>query len=580
MAVCVAALSGFPPTPAGAQEFVRQRLLVHNFDGGKGDLGRRVADAVSDAIDGRKGRELTVVDRWTMLQELQQAGFNADSVLMTSEILGQTRHHRADEYVTGQAISTTGRALRLDGALMMTRDSSVRQPIGVAEQRNVRAAADAFAAELIRARAQLVPVRRCENALRAGDARAAATAAREGIAAYPRASIARACLLRANTALGQPPESLLVVARAILAIDSTSSHAWEVTARAHDEIGDGVNAGVAWTTVARLQATDPEVVSRVVSALMRDGNPALAAPIITRATTDRPEDEHLAGLHWRVLLAMGDWVAATKVGEALRKLSPIYETQPDYFARMTSAYRNASLPYRAIATAAEGVSLHPGDAELYLLYTQLVTTEGDSALTRGLARFPANGRLLALDAQTRRRRGDMQGALESTRLAITSDSTLKRGYIQLAQAYLDVAQPDSALGVLRAGLRTAEDSAVVGQFALARGNALYRAANGTKKRGDFEVALRYLKLSKELAPSANAGFLVGSAAFGVAQLAATELPATKSCPLATLAQVNLVIAETELAIHGAVAPDAAKQFLEYAGQLHPYVDAQVKLLCS
>lgn len=580
MVVCLAALGGVPPTPAAAQEFVRQRLLVHNFDAGGGNLGRRVGDAIADALNGRKGRELDVVDRWPMLQELKKAGFNSDSVLMSSEIRGQTRQYRADEYITGRAIGASGRALRLEGALMITRDSGVRQPISIAEQRDLGAAVQAFADEVMRARLQLQPVRRCENALRAGDARAGASAALEGIRVYPRASIARACLLRAYSSLGHPPDSLLVVARAILGIDSTSSQAWEAAARAHDDLGNREPAGQAWTVVARLQATDPEVVSRVVSALMRDGNPALAAPIITRAAADRPENEHLAGLHWRVLLAVGDWVGATTVGEALRKLSPTYETQPDYFAKMAGAYRNAAQPFRAIATAAEGVSLHPTDAELYLLYTQLVTTEADTALVRGLARFPANGKLLALDAQTRRRRGDMQGALESTRLAITSDSTLKRGYIQLAQAYLDVAQPDSALGVLRTGLRSAEDSVVVAQFTLARGNALYRAANGTKKRADFEVALRYLTLSKKLAPSANAGFLVGSAAFGVAQLAATELPAAKSCPLATLAQDNLVIAETELATNGAVAPDAAKLFLDYASQLHPYVDAQVKLLCG
>jgi len=34
--------------------------------------------------------------------------------------------------------------------------------------------------------------------------------------------------------------------------------------------------------------------SDIVSALMRDGNPLLAKPIITGAVAARPEDEHLA----------------------------------------------------------------------------------------------------------------------------------------------------------------------------------------------------------------------------------------------------------------------------------------------
>jgi hypothetical protein len=140
-------------------------------------------------------------------------------------------------------------------------------------------------------------------------------------------------------------------------------------------------------------------------------------------------------------------------------------------------------------------------------------------------------------------------------------------------------QTDTALAVLEGGLHTAADTAVVGQFALARGNALYRTANVDKKRSEFETALRYLQLAMRLAPSPNAGFLVGSAAFGVAQIAATELPTAKSCSVANLAQDNLVIAETQLATNGGVAPDAAKQFLDYATQLRPYVQQQVKVLC-
>ena len=515
-----------------------------------------------------------------MLQELQKAGFNTDSVLLATEIRDITRRHRADEYVIGRAIPGTGRALRLDGALMLTRDSGLKQPIITEEHADMGRAAEAFGAEVVRAREQLTHVRRCENAMRAGNAKAAAAAALDGIKAYQRAAIARACLLRAYSALSYPADSLLRVASALVSFDSTSWIGWEALANANDELGNREAAGVAWAAVARLLGSDADVVARAVSALMRDGNAAVAKPIIAKAAVDRPENEHLAGLHWRVLLATEDWKEATRVGEALRKLSPTYETQPEYFARMAGAYRNAKQPFNAISRAAEGVSLHPEDPDLYLLYTQLVLAESDTALARGIERFPKSGKLLALDAQLRRRRGDTKGALDATRRAVAQDTTLARGYLQLAQAYIDVDQNDSALAVLKNGAKTMGDSAVVAQFALARGNAMYRAANGTKKRADFEAALAYLELSQKLAHTPSAGFLVGSAAFGVAQLAATELPATKSCTLATLAQDRLVLAEVELAANGQVSPDAAKVFLDYANQLRPYVQSQVKSLCG
>jgi tetratricopeptide (TPR) repeat protein len=578
--VVLAVAGSLSPTPVTAQqEFIRQRLLVHNFDAGRGSLGRRLGDAIAGAIDHGRGKDLAVVGRGDMLQQLEKAGYNADSVLLATEIRDQTRRYRADEYVVGRAI-TNGRAMRLEGLLVLTRDSALKQPIVTTELPDVDPAADAFGAEVLRARLQLVPVRRCENAMRANNPREASGFALEGIRAYPRATIARACLLRAYTAAGQQPDSLLRVANALLAIDSTSTYGWEAAAKANDELGNKDAAGRSWKALAVLQAHDADVVARVVTALMRDGNPAIAKPIIAQAVVDRPDDEHLAGLHWRVLLATEDWINAAKVGEALRKLSPTYETQPDYFIRMAGAYRNGNQPFRAIAAAAEGVALHPEDPELYLVYAQLVLGENDAALARGLERFPRSGKLLALDAQQKRKRGDRQGALEATRKAVAEDSTLARGYLQLAQAFIDVDQNDSALVVLQGGIKSIADSAVVAQFTLARGNAMYRAANASKKRADFEMALRFLQLSQKLSPSQNAGFLVGSAAFGVAQLAATELPAAKSCPIATLAQDNLVLAETLLASNGAAAPDAAKQFLDYAAQLHPYVAQQVKMLCA
>jgi tetratricopeptide (TPR) repeat protein len=566
------------PTKVSAQEFTRQRLLVHNFEG-RGDAGRKAADVVEDVVGRGKGRELEIISRWEMLQELQKAGFNSDSVLLATEIRDISRRHRADEYIVGKVVNGQGRAVRLEGALMLTRDSGLKQPIVTAELPDLGKAAEAFGLEVTRSRLQLNPLRRCENAMRAGKPAQAASAAQEGIKAYPRATLARVCLFRAVAAQNLPADSLLSVAQAVLAVDSTSWYAWEAAAAAYDELNNHEGAGKAWTKVAQLQSNDGEFVGRVVTTLMRNGNASFAKPIITKATNEHPEDEHLAGLHWRVLLATEEWAAAAKVGESLRKMSATYETQPDYFAKLATAYRNANDPFHAIARAAEGVSLHPEDVDLYLLYTQLVTGDAEIAMQRGLERFPKSGKLLALDAQNKKKKGDLKGALESTRRAVTSDSTLARGFLQLAQAYIDMGQPDSALAILEGGIHSAGDTAIVSQFALARGNALYRTANVNKKRSEFETALHYLQLAQRLAPSPNAGFLMGSAAFGVAQLAATELPTSKSCSIASVAQDNLVLAETQLTTNGAVAPDAAKQFLDYAAQLRPYVQQQVRVLC-
>ena len=123
-----------PERANGQQEFVRQDLLVLSFDADRRGLGRRAADEIVDFTDRRvQGRELGLDGRDRMLRELKLAGFDLDSVLLPGEVV--------------------------------TRDSMMRQPIVIGEQRDLGAPAEAFAAELVRARQQLVPVRRGENAL-------------------------------------------------------------------------------------------------------------------------------------------------------------------------------------------------------------------------------------------------------------------------------------------------------------------------------------------------------------------------------------------------------------------------------
>ena len=74
--------------------------------------------------------------------------------------------------------------------------------------------------------------------------------------------------------------------------------------------------------------------------------------------------------------------------------------------------------------------------------------------------------------------------------------------------------------------------------------------------------------------------VTGATAFSVGQSAASEAPATKSCELAQLAGTSLASATTNLEAGAAVAPDAARQYLDYIGQIRPYVDRQLAAFCA
>jgi hypothetical protein len=145
---------------------------------------------------------------------------------------------------------------------------------------------------------------------------------------------------------------------------------------------------------------------------------------------------------------------------------------------------------------------------------------------------------------------------------------------------MDAGQPDSALIAIDEATKHGEDRTTVAQFALARGNALYKAATASQKRGDFERAIQFLAIAEKLGPSPQGKFLIGASSLSVSQAAASEAAPAKSCQLSKIADNALTDAEINLVGGGSAAPDAAKQFLDYVAKLRPYVSEQVKTFCG
>ena len=186
-------------------EFTRQALLIVNFaPGSNADarMGRRAADAVRDRVDKLVNkREVEVIDGDNIRTQLERAGYSPDTTfdLSGARVIG--RFLRADEFLVAH-VSSTPAGPRISGHLVLLRDEHLRQPLPDATAPNLDSAAHMFARSLANARLQLVPERRCENALREGSALRAVAAAREGVNAYPASTIARTCLDLYGTSAG------------------------------------------------------------------------------------------------------------------------------------------------------------------------------------------------------------------------------------------------------------------------------------------------------------------------------------------------------------------------------------------
>jgi tetratricopeptide (TPR) repeat protein len=223
------------------------------------------------------------------------------------------------------------------------------------------------------------------------------------------------------------------------------------------------------------------------------------------------------------------------------------------------------------------VATFPGDPKIYALYTQQVKSEADTVIPRGLALFPKSAELLAINARELRSKGRVEDALASTRQALTLDSTMAQGVLSIAQMEIELGRPDSALASLRVAVSRGEDTSLVAQFALSKGNSLYRAANGTQASRDFELALRYLSLADTLRSSPQSRFLTGAAALGLAQSSFTEAAklTDKTERLMRRGADMMPVARTGLVAGQELQPDAAKQALGYLEQLEPYAAQQM-----
>jgi len=573
----------------GVPEFTRQGLLIVNFAPGPGAdlrLGRRAGDAVRSRVGKLSNkREVDVIDGGAIRDQLERAGMPTDSAFSLDDIHAIGVFFRTDEYLSAR-VAKTASGFHLTGQLVLVRDEHLRQPIPDAIASTLDSAAQLFAKEIAAARTQLIPERRCENSLREGHGAAAIAAAKAGVTVYPRSTIARTCLVWALRQASGPeiPAELLGVARAMLAMDSVNPHALEGAAIALDSLRRRSEAAEMWFRLQRTDTANVDLGLRVSNALFDGGNSRRAEPLIVSLADAYPDDVRLIEQKWRITYENKSWTRAIDAGEALLVKDSTARADSTFYLRLGTAYHEANRPYKAVETLAHGVSLFAGDARLYSLYAQFIKAEADTVFPRGLALFPQSSSLLALNAKELRARGKLAESLDASKRALAIDSTMPQGQLMVAQLEMELGRPDSALVTLRHAVFTGEDSSLVAQFALSKGNGLYRAANGTKTSADFTLALRFITFADTVHSTEQSRFLAGAAAFGVVQSALTEAAKlkdkTESCRLVHVSTEMMPVARTGLHAGEQSFADAAKQSLEYLDQLDPYIRQGLTAFCG
>jgi len=555
-------------------------LLVSPFKSADKKLGNHVADEVRGRVEKTANkRELEVIDEKAMTTALVNAGFPFDMVPDLSQVRALSRYLRADEYLMG-TVDRTPAGFRVRARLILARDVRMQQPLPEVVDPDPDRAAALIAAAVTEARRQLAPQRRCENNLRDGRPREAITAAAQGVGIYPRSTLARGCLLAAQLVVGTAADSVLAIAGEMLRVDSASFYALQGAAEAYDALKDKERAAAMWTRLHGIDTVDVELSERIVAALLYNGNAKKAEPLIERMSDAAPDRVGLLRLRWQVLFANKSWKEATRVGGILLATDSASMKDSTFLLRLANAYKSNGESVRAVEVAARGLQAFPKDQRIFSTYVQLERGEAVDGLTRGLAAFPQNAEFKVMQSQDLKVRGKAEESVDAMRAALALDSTIEHGQIQLARAQADLGQNDSAYASLKRALAAGEDSSLVAQFALARGNQLLRAASQTKTREDYLLAMRFASLADSVRDTPNAKFLMGVTATNVALSAATEAPKTKDCELSRLGFDMIAIAQPNLAAGADIAAEAVKQYQDYLTQLQPVSAKQVEVFCK
>ena len=526
------------------------RFPVLPFKAADKKVGVQAADAVRARLTSAyRIRDMYVIPRADVEAILTGSGFPEDEAPdpITARLLAAQL--RGDEYLEG-SLTRTAAGYRLDTRMVLTRDNTMVQPLPPAEGAKVEDAARAVVASIQEARKQLDEVRACENAMRESNVAAAVTAARTAIAEYPQATLARICMARVLTSQKAPPDSIIPVLEAVLAVDSMSRPALEQLGLAYKAANQVDKSVQTWGRLIRYYPNDGKLVSDVVNEIAASGRPEIAKPIIEQAVEQNPGDPALTRLLFLIQLASKDWKGSVKTGEDLVRVDTA-SADTTFFLRLAVAYDSDSQPQKAAET-----------------------------LARGVAKFPNNAPLWSTYAQMLRNSGQLQQSLTAIDRAISIDPKVEHGWFRRAQTLVELGQTDSAFASAKRAVAAGEDKALVGQLMLVEANKKFRAARASQQRADYQEAVRLLSQADSIAPNETISFLLGASAFSVGDQAARENQKAKSCELAQLAEDSFTTAMIHLPKGARVQQEASMQLLNAIPQYTRAVEGQKKNFCK
>ncbi len=292
-----------------------KRVMVTVFKGTaadpkEADVGVKAADELRSRIGSEfPFKQVYVLPKAEINGYLEASGFPTTEALAPHDARALATLVRADEYVTGVAVATDT-SYKIEAQMVLARDNSLVQPLGTYEAKKMGDVMKLVSKELKEARKQLEFEQNCINSARDKKYDAALAFAKEGIAAYPKATLARICQANVMIEMKASNEDLLAISREIVQIYPRSSRGLAIKAQAFKELNMEDSAVVTLTTLLATDPTNPRLQQDVVRELAAVANPRVARPVIDEAVKLNPGEPDLLRLRWLILLSVRDYKEA------------------------------------------------------------------------------------------------------------------------------------------------------------------------------------------------------------------------------------------------------------------------------
>ena len=516
-------------------------------------LGVSAADALRSRISSEfPYKQVYVLPKTEINSYLEASGFPTTEALAAHDARALATLVRADEYIVGSA-QKTATGYKIEANLVLSRDNTLQQPLGIYEAPKVDDAMKLLSKELKEARKQLEFEQKCSNSGRDKKWDAAIAFAKEGVTAYPKATLARICQMNAMIQLKAPEAEIMTIAKEIVSIDPKSRPGLAQLSESYRQAKMQDSAVV---TLTRLLATDPSnprLQKDVIEALASIANPRLARPVVDTAVMLNPGEPDLLHLRWLILLAVKDYKEAFAQGEEMVKLDTSF-ADTTYYYKTSTAYQSDSQFQKAAEVAAKGLQKFPGHATL--TYMQIATLK---------------------------QAGQNQQALEALDKADAAKIPVENGGFLRLALLKDLGKTDEILPVAKGLIAAGDTSSTLRQQILGIGNDKRLSGQKNNSADDYDAALKifaYVDSVSKGPVKAQAGFLTGATFVTYGQLKLNMAAAQKSCPLAKEAKNMFADAQINLPKGGTTAVEAMRQLMGAVMQLDPEADKAVKAFCK